>query len=394
MHTHYIKKLFNLEGTIIKKSKFNKNNILFEVEMPVKEHICPHCSTKTTNIHDYYTRTIKDIPIQRKYVTIKYNQRRYECPSCNKSFNEDNCIVSRYSHHTLNLSGYIVNAMRSKISMNDISKECNVNSSFISKMLPYLAVTCTSLPKVLCIDEFKGNSGNEKYQVVLLDGETHKIIDIIECRKKHYLCDYFKKFPKEQLDNVKFFVTDLWETYKDIAFTYLKHAKIIADRFHFVRYAVGAVDTLRKKVQSNLPKKERKWFKHSRKLLLTRKCKIKKEEDLEQLNYILINFSEDLRTAYREKEAFLNIIHSKESYRTKEKLFNEWVIRNLNSPVKELIAVAKTYQHWAVEIRHALEFPYSNGCTEGINNKIKTLKRISFGMPNFTHFKARIMLLD
>lgn len=394
MHTHYIKKLFNLEGTIIKNSHFYKNNIVFDVEMPILEHSCPNCSSKTTKIHDYYLRTIKDVPIQKKSVTIHYKQRRYECPYCHTSFNENNCIVPRYSHHTINLNGFIVNSLRSKISMNDISKDANVSPSFISKMLPYLSITCTTLPKVLCIDEFKGNSGTEKYQVVLLNGETHEIVDIIQCRYKHFLCDYFKKFPKSQLDNVKFFVTDLWETYKDIAFTYFTHAKIIADRFHFVRYASGAVDTLRKKVQSNLQKSERKWFKKSRRLLLSRRCKIKSDDDIEQLNYMLINFSEDLRIAYREKECFLDIIHSSEPYRIKEQLFNEWVCRNLNSPIDELVSVAKTYQHWAVEIRHALEFSYSNGCTEGINNKIKTLKRISFGMPNFVHFKARIMLLD
>lgn len=394
MRTHYIKKLFNLEGTIINNSHFYKNNIVFDVEMPILEHTCPNCLTKTTKIHDYYLRTIKDVPVQKKFVTIHYNQRRYECPHCHKSFNENNPIVSRYSHHTTHLTGFIVNSLRSKISMNDISKEANVAPCFISKMLPYLAITCTSLPKVLCIDEFKGNSGTEKYQVVLLNGETHEIVDIIECRYKHFLCDYFKKFPKAQLDNVKFFVTDLWETYKDIAFTYFSHAKIVADRFHFIRYATGAVDTLRKKVQSNLQKSERKWFKKSRRLLLSRRCKIKKDEDIEQLNYMLINFSGDLRIAYREKECFLDIIHSSDPYHIKEKLFNEWICRNLNSPVEELVSVAKTYQHWAVEIRHALEFSYSNGCTEGINNKIKTLKRISFGMPNFVHFKARIMLLD
>jgi transposase len=211
---------------------------------------------------------------------------------------------------------------------------------------------------------------------------------------KHYLCQYFRKFSQEQLDNVKLFVTDLWETYKDISFTYFKHAKIIADRFHFSRYVVQAVDTLRKRVQSNLPKEEKRWFRRSRRLLLTRKHKIKREEDLEQLNYMLINFSEDLRIAYREKETFLDILHSSDSYDIKAKLFNDWICRNLNSPVEELVSVAKTYHHWAVEIRHALEFTYSNGCTEGVNNKIKTLKRLSFGMPNFTHFKARIMLLD
>lgn len=364
MHTHYIKKLFNLEWTIIKKSHFLKNKIVFDIEMPIVEHLCPNCGSNTSKIHDYYLRTIKYIPIQKKFVTIHYNQRRYECSTCGKSFNENNHIVSRYRQHTNNLTCYIVNSLRSKVSMNYIAKETNMTPAFISKMLPYLAVTDRNLPRVLCIDEFKGNSGSEKYQVILLNVETYEIIDIIECHYKHFLCDYFK------------------------------HAKIIVDRFHFSRYIVQAVDSLRKQVQSNLPKSERKWFKKSKRLLLSRKCKIKNDNDIYNLNYMLINFSENLRIAYREKESFLNIIHSSDTYETKAKLFNELVCRNSNSPIKELASVAKTYHNWAAKIRHSLKFSYSNGCIEGINNKIKTLKRLSFGMPNFIHFKARIMLLD
>lgn len=168
-------------------------------------------------------------------------------------------------------------------------------------MLPYLSVSTSSLPRVLCIDEFKGNSGKYKYQVTLLDGETHKIIDIVECRHKHFLCDYFKKFPKEQLDNVKCLVSDLWEPYKDIGMTYFRKAKIVADHFHWVRYACNTLDKIRIDVQSNLPKSERKYFKHSRGLLLSRSCKIK-ETKYDELKYMLNNYSENLRIAYREKE--------------------------------------------------------------------------------------------
>ena len=57
MHTHYIKKLFNLEGTIIKKSHFLKNKIVFDIEMPIVEHLCPNCGSNTSKIHDYYLRT-------------------------------------------------------------------------------------------------------------------------------------------------------------------------------------------------------------------------------------------------------------------------------------------------------------------------------------------------
>ena len=103
------------------------------------------------------------------------------------------------------------------------------------------------------------------------------------------------------------------ETYKDIAFTYFRKAKIVADHFHFARYACDTVNKIRISVQNNLPRKERIYFKHSRKLFLSRKCNLNSYEQYEELTYILNNYSENLRIAYREKEELLDIIHSDEN---------------------------------------------------------------------------------
>ena len=394
MQTNCIKNLLDLKDVMIKNIKNLKDKVEIFIELPVKEHICPCCGRFTSKVHDYYSQTIKDIPIYFKPTNLIYHKRRYECKNCGKSFFEDNSIISKYQRRTTRLTGFVVDRLRNLTSQSDVSKQTNVSTSVISKMLPYLAVTNSTLPKVLCIDEFKGNTGNYKYQVALINGETHDVVDILECRQKHSLCEYFKKFPKEQLDNVKFFVTDLWETYKDIAFTYFRKAKIIADHFHFSRYACNAVNDIRIAVQKNLPKDERKYFKHSRKLLLSRQSNLKTDEQKDELSYILINYSEDLRIAYREKEALLDIIHSTDSFETKSKSFSEWVKRNLKSPISQLQECAKTYQHWYTEIKNSLNVPYSNGATEGFNNKIKVLKRVSFGMRSFKNFKARILLLN
>jgi len=394
VQTNCIKNLLDLKDVMIKNIKNLKEKVEIFIELPVKEHICPCCGRFTSKVHDYYSQTIKDIPIYFKPTNLIYHKRRYECKNCGKSFFEDNSIISKYQRRTTRLTGFVVDRLRNLTSQSDVSKQTNVSTSVISKMLPYLAVTNSTLPKVLCIDEFKGNTGNFKYQVALIDGESHDVVDILECRHKHSLCEYFKRFPKEQLDNVKFFVTDLWETYKDIAFTYFRKAKIIADHFHFSRYACNAVNDIRIAVQKNLPKDERKYFKHSRKLLLSRQSNLKTDEQKDELSYILINYSEDLRIAYREKEALLDIIHSTDSFETKSKSFSEWVKRNLESPISQLQECAKTYQHWYTEIKNSLNVPYSNGATEGFNNKIKVLKRVSFGMRSFKNFKARILLLN
>ena len=393
MHSNWIKDLLNLKEVKVRKIKNLENIVEVYIELPILEQVCPCCGNKTSTVHDYYLQTIKDIPIQFKPTNIIYNKRRYHCNSCSKNFYESNKIVTKYKRRTNRLTEFVVNELRNLDSQSNIAKKCNVSPSVISKMLPYLAVTTSKLPRVLCIDEFKGNTGNYKYQVALIDGETHEVVDILECRHKHSLCEYFKKFPQEQLNNVKYFVTDLWETYKDIAFTYFRKAKIIADHFHWTRYACNALDKIRIEVQSKLPKSERKYFKHSRYLLLSRKCKIK-EERYDELENMLINYSENLRIAYREKEELLDILHSEDESDIKINKISKWIKRNLESDIPQLKECAKTYHHWYIEIKNSLEVPYSNGATEGFNNKIKVLKRVSFGMRSFKNFKARIMLLN
>ena len=394
MQNNCIKNLLNFKDVEVKKINNLENSVEVYVELPKSSQFCPRCAFETSKVHDYRTQPIQDVPIQFKPTTIFYRKRRYECSVCGKKFYEKNELVGKFSRKTTRFVSYIVQELRNLTSMSDVSKKCNTSPNFISRLVPYFAVSNSHLPRVLCIDEFKGNSGNYKYQVALIDGETHDVVDIIECRHKHFLCDYFKKFPQEQLDNVKFFVTDLWESYKDIAFTYFRKAKIVADHFHWVRYACDAVNKIRIDVQNNLPKKERIYFKHSRRLLLSRHCNLKTDKDFDELSYILINYSENLRIAYREKEALLDLLHSDSSFEHKSKTFNDWVIRNLDSDIPQLKACAQTYQHWFRQIVNSLAVPYSNGPTEGFNNKIKVLKRVSFGMRNFTNFKARIMLLN
>ena len=378
MLSNCIKNLLNLKELNVKKVKNSKNCVEVYAELPISEQVCSCCGSYTSKIHDHYTQKIKDIPIQFKPTTIFLKKTRYECKNCGKSFYPKNDFIAKYKRKSKRLVYYIVDQLKNNIAASTIAKNLNIDAGFISKMLPYLSVTNSTLPRVLCIDEFKGNSGKYKYQVALLDGETHKIIDIIECRHKHFLCDL---------------VTDLWEPYKDIGMTYFRKAKIVADHFHWVRYACNALDKIRIEVQSNLPKSERKYFKHSRHLLLSRRCKIK-ENRYDELENMLINYSEKLRIAYREKECLLDIIHSNESSENKKNQFVEWVKRNLESSVPQLVECAKTYQNWAYEIKNSLEVPYSNGPIEGTNNKIKALKRVTFGMTKFDNFKARILLLN
>ena len=392
MQNNFITNLLDLKGVNIIKFRNIKNRIRIHIELPIREHSCPCCHHKTSRVHDYRFQLIKDIPIYYKDTFIYYRKRRYVCTNCGKRFYEKNSFLPKRARKTNRLTAFIIDMLRKKQSIKDVAKIANVSSSTVFKLLPYLSVNASYLPEVLCIDEFRGNAGIFKYQVSLIDSKIGKPIDIIKCRYKHHLFSYFNKFSLDERKKVKYVVMDLWQPYKDLASTYFPNAKIVADRFHYIRYIVQAVDTIRKQVQTNLSPEERRYFKHSRKLLLSRYINLNKEQR-EELNYILINYSEELRRVYNEKEELLNIIHSNNKYESIDKL-NKWIKSNLDSQYKVLRDCASTYSNWTKEIRNSLLVPYSNGVMEGYNNKIKVLKRIAFGFRNFDNFKTRILLLD
>ena len=393
MQNNFITKLIDLKGIKVTKFRNREHRVRIHIELPVREHTCPCCYSKTTRIHDYRYQLIKDIPFYyNKECYLYYRKRRYLCTNCGKRFYEKNTFLPKFGRKTNRLTAFIIEQLKEKQSIKDVAKISNVSSTTVAKLFPYLSTSASYLPEVLCIDEFRGNAGNYKYQVSLIDWNTRKPIDILESRYKHNLCTYFNKFSYSERSKVKYVIMDLWEPYKDIAKTFFPNAKIIADRFHYSRYIVQAVDKIRKQVQSKLTPEERRYFKHSRKLLLSRYINLNKEQR-EELNYILINYSEELRRVYNEKEEFLNILHSGEKYKAIDDL-NRWVKFNSESIYDVLKECAKTYSNWIEEIRNSLLVPYSNGVMEGYNNKIKVLKRVAFGFRNFNNFKARIMLMN
>ena len=62
----------------------------------------------------------------------------------------------------------------------------------------YVSFKPTKLPEVLSIDEFKGNSGGQKYNSIVVGAENHKAIDILPSRFENDLIHYFSQFSSKQ----------------------------------------------------------------------------------------------------------------------------------------------------------------------------------------------------
>lgn len=379
-----------MQGVILKKDLYSKNLIELWLEYPTKEHICPSCNSPTSRVHDYYTRSFNHIMVGKRTTKIYYKQRRYVCMHCGKRFAEMNSFIQKFFRHSNDVVNNVFDDLTSIKNLSQIGNDNNMSSQNVSrlmnKFMPIFHNT-TSLPEAIGIDEFKGNSGGNKFQVVITNLKTHKVIDVISARSEDALYNFFRKISNPK--DVKLVSMDLSLFFKKIITDCLPNAKIIADTFHFTRLMHWALDNVRKDVQKGLPKDMRIYFKRSRSVLHKRINNLNPDEYNQLTN--MLDYNENLRWAYSIVQNLFEIIDEKNPDK-KVSLFREFMTYASNCDLPEFNKHIQTFFKWHKYIINSFYTNFSNGITEGLNTKIKTLKRVSFGFRNFQNFRLRILM--
>ena len=387
MLPNYIKEILDLEDIIITKTVHADKYVKFFLDTKPKSHICPVCGNSTTKIHDYRWQTIKDLPFQLKNCYLVLHKRRYVC-SCGKKFFESYEFLPRYLHRTKRLTWKIADLLRETTSLKSVAKTSNVSVTTVCRILDSIHYSCPALKEAISIDEFKGNACTGKYQCILVNPKNHSVMDILPDRTQSHLTSYFREIDRAQRLRVKYFVCDMWQPYVDLAHTFFPNAKVCIDKYHFIRQVTWAMENVRKRLQKTMTATMRKYYKRSHKLLLTRYHKLK-EENKKACDLMLL-YNDDLRLAHWLKERFYDLCQDTK-YSRQRKDFYDWIKIAESSGLKEFEKCANTYRHWSKEILNAFKYGITNGTTEGFNNKIKVLKRTSYGIRNFERFRTRIL---
>lgn len=387
MLPNYSKELLNLKDVIITKTVHADNYVKLFLDTKPKPHCCPVCGQITQHIHDYRWQTIKDLPFQFKHCYLVLHKRRYVC-SCGKKFYETYDFLPRYFQRTNRLTWKIADLLRNASSLKSIAQMTNVSVTTVCRILDSIHYSCPTLKEAIAIDEFKGNARTGKYQCILVNPENPSILDILPDRSHSHLTQYFRGIERSQRLRVKYFVCDMWQPYVDLAHSFFPNAKVCIDKYHFIRQVTWAMENVRKRLQKNMTATMRKYFKRSRKLLLTRYKKLQDEN--KRACDLMLLYNEDLRRAHRLKELFYDLCQNPK-YSIQRKEFREWIQEAERSGLKEFEKCAATYRNWSKEILNAFKYGITNGPTEGFNNRIKVLKRTSYGIRNFERFRTRIL---
>ena len=385
--TDYTAEFLNLEDVIITKVENISDQLHISIELPRRKHVCPCCGAVTDRVHDYRMQVVKDIPLARDTFLL-LRKRRYRC-NCGKRFFERNSFLPRYYRVTSRLVAEIIFAFKKVVSAKEIGCRFNVSGVTAMRYFNLFNKKLTKLPEVISLDEFKGNSGGQKYNSILVDPKERVVLDILPNRFENDLIRYFSGFSNKT--DVKYFVCDMNPHFRQVAKICFPQATIVADKYHVIRQVYWAMEKVRKNEQNKLSARFRKYFKKSRNLLMKRTEKLT-DVEMDRLA-LMFEIAPRLADAYRIKNDFLSVIRSKSAAEGKRTLA-DWLLSVEIMDLPEFHDCTKAYHNWFNEIINSLEVPWTNGFIEGCNNKTKVLKRTCYGMRNFNNFRKRILFCN
>lgn len=385
-----IEELTGLKGLIVKEVKNISGELHIYGRMVQRIHSCPRCGTETSKVHDYREQVIRDISCFGNVSYIHLKKRRHVCPLCGKRFFEQVGFLPKYHRMTNRLYAFILSEFGKLQPIKAVAGRCNVSATSAARIFDKVKFKPPSkLPEVISIDEFRGNAGGEKFQCILADPKHHKVLDILPTRKSDDLYAYFSGF--ENRKAVKYVVMDMSLLFKEVVKHSFPNARIIADKYHVVRQVCWAMENVRKTEQKKFSDSRRKYFKRSRKLLLTHFYSLD-DEDLSRLE-VMLQTSERLRRAYYALQEFYLLMDESVSRDDARKRLGKWLMQVESYSLPEFKACVTAIRNWSEEILNSFDLPFTNGYTEGMNNKIKVLKRCAFGVRNFERFRNRILMV-
>lgn len=388
LYTDYTTDLLGLKDVNVTKVETIQGQLHIHLTTIRRMQVYPSCRYDTKRIHSYRNQLVKDIPFHEGKTILHLKKRRYFCPHCGKVFQEKVSFLPRYQRNTSRLVAKIMSDYRSEHSTISIARQNGISPGIAMRILNKISYPRPSLPRVLSIDEFKGNAEGDKFQCILTDPVRKRVLDILPSRKSETLLAYFLQYPLEQRKRVEYLVMDMSHLFRDVLSSCFPNAKIVVDKFHVCRHITWALERVRKEEQKKFSDDRRKYYKKSRWILLKHKEKLNEEQLLQLEN--MLSFSDDLRKAYWLKEVFYEFMESKNLQEARARLL-KWNMGYGAVPLKEFQGCFEMMNRWQHQILRAFSLGYTNGFTEGCNNKIKVLKRNCYGVRNFHRFRNRIL---
>lgn len=354
--------------------------------------ICHICGKRADRVHSQERRWVRDLDFGPARVWIRCLYRKIICSHCGKTPLEELELFDPYLRVTKRLARYVFELCKI-MTVLEVARHLGldwktvkaIDQRFLER--DYGQSDYRGL-RILAIDEVSLRKGH-RYLTVVLDYESGRVVWVGQDRKARTLRRFFSGMTREQRQMLEAVVMDMWDPYIAAVRMKAPHVKIVFDLFHVVAQFSRVIDKVRNNEYRKASKTNQEVFKGARYLLLRNRTNIRRFKDRQHLEELL-RLNKVISSVLILKDKLKHIW----TYRSRtwaEKALDEWcaLARAVNHPAVKKFA--KTLERYRYGILNHCEYPIHTGRLEGVNNKIKVIKRKAYGFHDLRYFSLKII---
>jgi transposase len=394
------------------KTEINKRgDYVITVESAIKQIECRECGREIEQSHGYGRWiTLRHLAILDHVVWIRIRPKRYQCPYCDNhpTTSERPTWYDRKSPHTRAYDDYLLKCLINS-TVEDVSHK---------EVVGYDAVEGTIARRVernvnwaefeelgtIGMDEIALRKGKRDFVLVITTRRQATgrvaILAVLPDRKKESARQFLESIPDKLRATIKTVCTDMWEGYinavKEFAEAHQEDVRleIVIDRFHVAKNYRDCVDKLRKQEVRRLKKElsEEQYDEIKGVMWACRKNNANLSTNERQKLRRLFDYAPKLKLAYSFREELSAIFQMPLTRDEALIRLQRWQDKVRHSGLNCFKKFLTTLDNWREEIANYFVKRLNSGFVEGLNNKIKTIKRRCYGLTNVVHLFQRIYL--
>ena len=386
-------------------TEINKvGELIITIESTKEGTVCRQCGREIHKRHGYDEwAIIRHLPVFGRPSYLRYHPRRYQCLECEEHPTTTQRLDWRESNspHSMTYDDHLllqlVNTTVEDVSIKEgVAYDCvlGVLERRISARVEWGQYVGLG---VLGLDEIALKKGHRNFVTVvtarLAEGRL-VILAVLPDRQKDSVVEFLRSIPERLKQSIHTVCCDMYEGFTEAVREELSQARIVIDRFHVTRAYRDGLDDLRKqeleRLKMELPATEYKQLKGSMWALRKKPADLDTEE--RRILRFLFRQAPKLKLAYDLQQQLTAIFDQHISPTSAKTRIRAWIKRVAKSEVRCFDKFISTLQHWWNEIINYFVSRDNSGFVEGLNNKLKVLKRRCYGLFNIKHIFQRIFL--
>jgi transposase len=389
MDFHCIEALLGLPEFHVIHLVMNAKQLELHLERRNTFIVCPRCQTCCSRVQDSRPRCLRDLPMLDHPVVLWLHLRRFACAACHHRPWEKSETFGEHVKWTARLYTQVRQEYLHGCPCRELARRYGLSERTVFRWTfeRSRGGRPRKLGRAIGIDEYARRKGH-RYNTLIVDLDTGKPIATFKGRRAEEVIAWFTSRPQAERDQVEVVVMDMSKPYASAIQQLFGEQVHVIDRFHVVHLAVEALDGVLRSVSKQLDAEEAKALKKLRKRWL----KSANQLDMDELiaRYEWRRRFPELREVIDWVQSLRRWFERKYAKPAREALL-KLIERASQSALEPLQRMSDTLSRWFEPIARYLRHRYTNGITEGFNNKIKLIQRIAYGLRNEHNRQKRIL---